>query len=117
MPKNATIILVAGLAIGCTASGSPDAGDVSPSLLPQSGTVTGQVTHMRTGLPVPRVQVFFSDSGRGGVTQQNGRYLLQNVPTGTHTLIANRVRYRAVEAQVAVSDDQTVEQNFVIEPE
>ena len=83
----------------------------------QGGTITGLVTAARSGLPLPAAQVFISALNAGGLTQQNGRYLLQNVPAGTHTLSVTRIGYRTVEAQVSVGGGQTVVQNFDIAEE
>ena len=91
---------------------------VVPSLgAQQGGTITGRVTDNSTGQPLAAVQVFISALDLGGLTQQNGRYLLQNVPAGTHTLSASRIGYRTVEAQVTVGGGQTVEQNFAVSAE
>ena len=83
----------------------------------QGGTVTGRVLDARSGLPIPSVQVFIPSLDLGGLTQQNGRYLLQNVPAGTHTLTVARIGYRTSEVQVAVGGGQTVEQNFSVAAE
>ncbi len=91
---------------------------VVPSLgAQQGGTITGRVTDASTGQPLAAVQVFISALDLGGLTQQNGRYLLQNVPAGTHTLAVSRIGYRTVEAQVTVGGGQTVEQNFSVAEE
>ncbi|MCH7857720.1 MAG: carboxypeptidase-like regulatory domain-containing protein [Gemmatimonadetes bacterium] len=81
------------------------------------GTVTGEVTHAQSGVPVPAAQVFISDLRLGGLSQRNGRYLLQNVPAGTHTLSVTRMGYRTVEAQITVRGGQTIEQGFSIAEE
>ena len=78
----------------------------------QGGTVTGRVLDNQSGQPLPAVQVFISSLDLGGLTQQNGRYLLQNVPAGTHTLSVARIGYRTQESQISVGGGQTVEQNF-----
>ena len=52
----------------------------------QGGTVTGRVLEAQSGQPIPAVQVFISSLDLGGLTQQNGRYLIQNVPAGTRRL-------------------------------
>ena len=78
----------------------------------QSGTVTGRVVDGATGLPIAAVQVFISSLDVGGLTQQNGRYLLQNIPTGTHEVSVARIGYRTVGQQVTVGGGQVVEQNF-----
>ena len=83
----------------------------------QGGTVTGRVLDAQRGQPIPAVQVFISSLDLGGLTQQNGRYLLQNVPAGTHTLSVSRIGYRTTEVQVTVGGGQTVEQNFTLSEE
>jgi hypothetical protein len=82
----------------------------APGLAAQAGPVYGQVTDAQTGLPVPGVQVFIFTLEIGGLSQQNGRFLLQSVPAGTHTLTANRVGYRAIQHEITVAGDP-VEQN------
>ena len=83
----------------------------------QGGTVTGRVLDSRSGLPVAAAQVFISALDVGGLTQQNGRYLMQNIPAGTHTLSVTRIGYRTEEAQISVGGGQTVEQNFAMAEE
>ena len=83
-------------------------------LVPRLGAqqITGRVVDGRTGEPLGAVQVFIAGSGIGALSQQNGRYLLLNVPTGTHSLSAERIGYQAVTVQVTVSAGQTVVQDF-----
>ena len=83
----------------------------------QGGTVTGRVLDEQRGQPIPAVQVFIANLELGGLTQQNGRYLLQNVPAGTHTLSVSRIGYRTAEVQVTVGGGQTVEQDFTLSEE
>ena len=80
----------------------------------RAGTVTGRVTNAQTEGPVAAVQVFIRSLDMGGLTQQNGRYLLQNVPAGTHTLSVARIGYGTMQMQITVRGGQTVEQNFAL---
>ena len=50
----------------------------------------------------------------GGLTQQNGRYLLQNVPAGTYTLSVARIGYGTMQMQITIGGGQTVEKNFAL---
>ena len=83
----------------------------------QGGTITGRVLDAQTGLPIGAVQVFIQNLDLGGLSQQSGRYLLQNIPTGTHELSAARIGYRTVVQQVTVGGGQVVEQNFTLTEE
>ena len=78
----------------------------APSLGAQQ--ITGRVLDQRTGQPMAAVQVFVAGSGIGALSQQNGRYLLLNVPAGTHTLTAQRIGYRDQTADVTVAAGETV---------
>ena len=80
-------------------------------------TVTGRVVQQGSGQPMASVQVFVAGSGIGALTQQNGRYLLVNVPAGTHTLTAERIGYRTVTAEVTVTAGETAVLNFTIAEE
>lgn len=78
----------------------------------QEGTITGRVTDAQSGQPVASVQVYIANMDTGVLTPQNGRYLLQNVPAGTHTLTAQRIGYETVTRQVAIAAGGTVVQDF-----
>src|SRR5688500_2341983 len=84
---------------------------IAPQLDAQQ--ITGRVT-TTAGEPLAAVQVFIAGSGIGALSQQNGRFLLLNVPAGTHTLSAERIGYRSVTAAVTVAAGQTVVQDFAL---
>jgi len=76
--------------------------------------ITGRVLDQRTGAPMAAVQVFVAGSGIGALSQQNGRYLLLNVPAGMHTLTAQRIGYREQTADVTVAAGETLVQDFAM---
>ena len=80
----------------------------------QTGTVTGTVTDAGTLAPVSSAQVFIPGLQIGTLTQANGRYLLVNVPAGTHTVRAERIGYATVEQEVTVAADQAMEVNIMM---
>ncbi|MDH3423593.1 MAG: SusC/RagA family TonB-linked outer membrane protein, partial [Gemmatimonadota bacterium] len=79
----------------------------------QGGSITGRVTDSQSGDPIASGQIFISNLDLGALSQQNGRYLLINVPPGTHTLSFERIGYRTVTAEVTVGAGQAVVQDFV----
>ena len=81
------------------------------------GTVTGQVIDASSGSPVAAAQIYIASLELGGLSQRNGRYLLQNVPAGSYTLAVARIGYRTTEAQITVGGGQTVERNFSVAQE
>jgi len=80
-------------------------------------TVTGRVIDQSSGQPLASVQVFVAGSGIGSLTQQNGRFLLVNVPVGIHSLTAERIGYRSVTAEVTVDAGGTTVQDFALSQE
>ena len=84
----------------------------APSLGAQQ--ITGRVLDQRTGAPMSAVQVFVAGSGIGALSQQNGRYLLLNVPAGTHSLTAQRIGYREQVVEVTVAAGETLVQDFAM---
>jgi len=89
----------------------------APGIAAQGGTITGLVTNAQSGQPLEASQVFIADLDIGGLSQQNGRFLLQNVPSGTHDLRVERIGFRTVTQQVTVGGGQTVVQNFAMAEE
>ena len=86
---------------------------LAPSLGAQQ-QVTGRVMNSQTGAPLSAVQVFIPGSGIGALSQQNGRYLLLNVPVGTHTLTAQRIGYGEQSVEVTVAVGATVVRDFAL---
>src|SRR5688572_12754752 len=85
---------------------------VAPALGAQQ-QVTGRIT-TQGGEPLAAVQVFIAGSGIGALSQQNGRYLLLNVPAGTHTLTAERIGFASRSAQITVTAGATLVQDFAM---
>ena len=81
----------------------------------RAGTVTGRIIDATTAVSIAAVRVYISSLRMGGLTQQNGRYAIQNVPAGTHTLSVERIGYRTAEAEITIDGDRTV--NFSIAEE
>ena len=83
----------------------------------QVGNIGGRVTDSQSGLPVPAAQVFIPALDVGVLSQQNGSYLLLNVPAGTHTVRVERIGYRPMTADITVTAGGTAQQNFTISEE
>jgi TonB-dependent SusC/RagA subfamily outer membrane receptor len=69
----------------------------------QTGTITGRVLDAESGRPVPAAQVFIADMDVGVLTQQNGSYVLLEVPAGTWTVSVQRSGYRGATEGLVVS--------------
>jgi TonB-dependent SusC/RagA subfamily outer membrane receptor len=76
------------------------------------GTITGQVVDGRTLRGLAAVQISIPGLGVGALTNEQGRYILINVPAGAHTVQASRIGYQGTNAQVTVASGASVQQNF-----
>lgn len=87
------------------------------ALSAQTGQISGRVADAQRGGPVSDVQVYIPDTNLGTLTRTDGRYLLVNVPVGTHEVVAERIG-RATQSQtVTVGAGETVTLDFRLESE
>jgi TonB-dependent starch-binding outer membrane protein SusC len=87
-------------------------GLAGPVAAQETGRITGRIVNANTNRPLAGVQVFVPPTGIGNLTDQDGRYLLQNVPAGTVTLTAQLVGFRQGEMAVTVTGGQTTTANL-----
>ncbi|MGH7501616.1 MAG: SusC/RagA family TonB-linked outer membrane protein [Longimicrobiales bacterium] len=78
----------------------------------QTGRITGRVVDAATNRPLAGAQVFLPPTGIGNITDADGRYLLQNVPPGEHTVTAQLVGYKQASTESTVTVGQTVVVNL-----
>ncbi|MQA91363.1 MAG: SusC/RagA family TonB-linked outer membrane protein [Gemmatimonas sp.] len=83
----------------------------------QTGTITGRVFDARTLQPLASAQVSIPDLSIGALTQQNGLFVLENVPAGTHAISVQRIGYRTAGEAVTVAVGQTVTSEFGLSEE
>jgi hypothetical protein len=88
-----------------------------PGLAAQTGTIAGRVIDAGSTLPIPAAQVFIADLDLGVLSQQNGSYILLNVPVGPRTVTVQRIGYRQVTQTVTVAAGQTAVLDFRITEE
>ena len=113
MPESASVPRVS-LAVETVGPIMPVIEQPEPPTQQAVGTITGRVTDSRSGQPLASVQIYIEGMDIGTLTQQNGRYLLQGVPAGTHTVTAERIGYRTQTEEVTVGDAATVVQDFAV---
>ncbi len=83
----------------------------------QVGTVTGSVRSATNGQPVAGAQVSIPALNVGIVANNVGRYVLQNVPAGTHTVEVTYIGYGLETAEVTVSAGGAAVQDFAMRSE
>lgn len=81
----------------------------------QAQAVTGQV-RAADGAPLPGVNVVVSALERGAVTDEDGRYLLEALPPGEHTLSFRFVGFATETRTVALEVGETRTLNITLQP-
>ena len=82
-----------------------------------TGTVTGTVRDASNGQPVSGAQVSIPSLNLGALANNVGRFLLLNVPAGTHTVEAQYIGYGTSTMQVTVTAGQTATADFSLRNE
>ncbi|HEV2129675.1 MAG TPA: carboxypeptidase-like regulatory domain-containing protein, partial [Longimicrobiaceae bacterium] len=97
------------LAIGFAVAVLPSA-----ALTQERGTITGQVTDQATQRPLAGAQIYIVGTNRGTLTNQDGRYLIPNVPAGPQEVRATLIGYSQGAQSVNVAAGETVTANFTL---
>tara|TARA_B100000029_G_scaffold134504_1_gene128823 strand:+ start:2215 stop:4872 length:2658 start_codon:yes stop_codon:yes gene_type:complete len=88
------------------------------ALFASGGKISGQITDIETGAPLPGVNVMVQNLNIGSATDQFGVYVIMNVPTGYHSIDASYIGYsKYVVQNLRVSLDQTTTQDIQLTPE
>lgn len=76
---------------------------------PQTGTIAGEVTEADTGEPVPNADVVVVGSEIHTLTNQQGRFLLRNVPLGVQQVRVQMIGFRSATERVTVEAGQVAQ--------
>jgi TonB-linked SusC/RagA family outer membrane protein len=87
-----------------------------PTSAQQRATVTGRVTDAMTQTPLESAQVSIEGTNFGVLANAEGRFLILNVPAGTHTLRATMIGYGPVTQEFTVEAGGTASVNFTMSP-
>lgn len=85
----------------------------APAVAQSTGRIAGTVTDSASGRPIADVQVTVGGSRAVGVSDNQGRYSIANVPSGPRILDARRIGYQASSGRtVIVPENGTVTVDF-----
>lgn len=84
----------------------------NPESADRIGTIIGRVLDRRSSAPVDGVRVFISELGIETLTDADGRFLLADIPDGTHLLRAAMIGYQAEEREAVIQSNDTVRVDF-----
>ena len=76
-----------------------------PEAVAAQGSLEGTVTDAASQ-PVAGVNITLGDAGRGGLTADDGTYLISGIPAGSQTVRFTRIGYGTEEVEVAIADGE-----------
>jgi hypothetical protein len=105
----------------------PNAGKTIPTLSPillgappnldGVGEIRGLLSDSRTGQPLSYANVVVLGTKLGAISQEDGSYVIRNVPPGTHEVQASYVGYASLGQHLGVSAGSQARADFVLDQE
>ncbi len=73
----------------------------------QTGTISGVLTNGETGEPLSNVQISVEGTGLGTLTNNQGRFLILNVPAGDREVVAQLIGFREERHTVSLGSGES----------
>lgn len=89
----------------------------SPLSKAQSGALKGTILNTQSNDPLPYSNVILLGTSFGSSADEDGNYVIRNIPVGSYTLRATYVGYKTEETTIEIRQGMTVEYNISLNPE
>ena len=86
----------------------------APRAVYAQGTISGQVVDTAGGNPLDAARVILTGTSQIETTDREGRFVLRNVPAGTHQVRVLRVGYKPATQSATVGDGETATLAFTL---
>ena len=83
--------------------------------LAQSGSIQGVIKDKNSGESLTGANVIVKGTSLGAATDFDGKFLIRNLPTGKQTLVISYIGYNTITADITISANKTLDQNFSLE--
>lgn len=80
------------------------------------GSISGVVTDAETGLPLVGAGVMIPELGLGTISDREGRFVIEDVPTGTHAVRAGAYTYHLATFSVEMVDGEAATLDTPLKP-
>ncbi len=74
--------------------------------------ISGHVFDQSTGKPIENVNVYIANTTWGMSTDQDGYYVISNLPAGIHELVVSMAGYQYISKSVLIKNDSHLQENF-----
>jgi outer membrane cobalamin receptor len=83
----------------------------------ENGELVGSVTDRHSNEPLPRANVVLKGTTIGMAADDDGRFILRQIPTGYYTLQVTRIGYSSVERQVQIEAERATTLDITLNAE
>jgi hypothetical protein len=73
-------------------------------LAQNKGLISGKITETATGKPAPFINVYFANTSIGTTSNENGEFVLKNIPNGKYSLTFSGVGYKLKSSPIEILD-------------
>ena len=85
---------------------------IHTNALAQNQSVSGHISDIKTGEPIPFVNVFFNNTTIGTTSDTEGNYRIAHLDSGLYTLVISMVGYETISRQIRFTGGKNQTLNF-----
>ena len=74
--------------------------------------ISGTVTSIHTGEPLPYANIVLAGSGRGAPADRSGRYVIKDVPPGEYEILASYVGFEKIKRKIVLEPGSLITVDF-----
>ncbi|MEQ1588409.1 MAG: carboxypeptidase-like regulatory domain-containing protein, partial [Cyclobacteriaceae bacterium] len=83
----------------------------------QTGEVKGKILDSKTLEPLPFSNIFINNTTLGVAADQNGSYLLNNIPVGSNEIVFSFVGYQSYQKKIQIKSGETIQLDIRLLPD
>ncbi len=86
------------------------------SLAATSSKIEGYITDTKSGEPLIGANIMLTETSLGSASDENGAYIIKNIPIGNYTLKAMFIGYETLDKEIRVEGDQAYIIDITLKP-
>jgi hypothetical protein len=89
---------------------------LSSNILAAGSNISGYVKDAKTGEPLLGANIVLLGTSMGASTDQNGKYVIPNVPDGSYTIRVSYIGYTEFKNEITTAEGKTLKRDFNLMP-